>query len=145
MEYAVGVRSDVSIWPPGTTFAVPESYRGQGRPCEILKPVGAISPLSVKQFALGLGPHDWQIITWREGSNSELTSRFARARIMIAHRHHKQKQPRPEEWLLIEWPQDEETTCWTRSLAQWWLAIKWARGLLVFQKPRENLNANAER
>ncbi len=108
MEYALGVRSDVSIWPLGTTFSVPANYRGQGRPSENLKPVGAISPLSVKQFALGLEPHDWQTISWREGSNSELTSRFARARIRIAHQHHKQKQPRPEEWLLIEWPENED-------------------------------------
>jgi SRSO17 transposase len=120
MEYAVGIRSDVSIWPQGTTFAVPANYRGQGRPSEILKPVGAISPLSVKQFALGLKPHDWHTITWREGSNSELTSRFARARIMIAHRHHKQKQPRPEEWLLIEWPESEEAPIkyWLSSLPE---------------------------
>jgi len=108
MEYAVGVRSDVSIWPGGTIFAVPANYRGQGRPSKILKPVEDVCPLSVKQFALGLKPDDWQTITWREGSNGELTSRFARARIMIAHRHHKQKQPRPEEWLLIEWPQGED-------------------------------------
>ncbi len=120
MEYALGVRSDVSIWPPGTTFAVPANYRGQGRPSEILKPVGAISPFSVKQFALGLKPDDWHTITWREGSNTQLTSRFARARIMIAHRHHKQKQPRSEEWLLIEWPQGEDAPIkyWLSSLPE---------------------------
>ncbi|MCP4089739.1 MAG: IS701 family transposase [Gammaproteobacteria bacterium] len=120
MEYAVGVRSDVSIWLPGTTFAIPANYRGQGRPSEILKPVGGIYPVSVKQFALGLKPTDWQTITWREGSNNELTSRFARARIRIAHRHHKQKQPRPEEWLLIEWPEDEDAPIkyWLSSLPE---------------------------
>ncbi|MCP4073637.1 MAG: transposase, partial [Hyphomicrobiales bacterium] len=116
MEYALGVRSDVSIWPLGTTFSVPANYQGQGRPSENLKPVGAVSPLSVKQFTLGLEPHDSQTISWREGSNSALTSRFARARIRIA--HHKQKQPRPEEWLLIEWPEDEDATIkyWLSSL-----------------------------
>jgi len=122
MEYAVGVRSDVSIWPSGTTFTVPANYRGQGRPATILKPVKEarsgepatgnekedVCPLSVKQFAQGLGPQDWQTITWREGSNSELTSRFACSRIRIAHRHQKQKQPRPLEWLLIEWPEGED-------------------------------------
>lgn len=120
LEYAVGVRSDVSIWPGGTTFAVPANYRGQGRPSRILKPVEDVCPLSVKQFALGLEPHDWQIITWREGSNSELTSRFARARISIAHRHRKQKQLRPEEWLLIEWPEGEDAPIkyWLSSLPE---------------------------
>jgi len=120
MEYAVGVRSDVSIWPLGTTFGVPANYRGQGRPSSILRPVEDVCPISVKQFALGLEPHDWQTITWREGSNSALTSRFARARIMIAHQHLKQKQPRPEEWLLIEWPQDEDAPIkyWLSSLPE---------------------------
>jgi SRSO17 transposase len=120
LEYALGVRSDVTIWPPGATFAVPANYRGQGRPRKNFKPVGAISPMSVKQFALGLKPHDWQTITWREGSNSELTSRFARARIRIAHQHHKQKQPRPEEWLLIEWPESEDAPIkyWLSSLPE---------------------------
>jgi len=120
LEYAVGVRSDVSIWPSSTTFRVPANYRGQGRPATILKPVEDVCPLSVKQFALGLEPRDWQTITWREGSNSELTSRFARARIMIAHRHQKQKQPRPEEWLLIEWPEGEDAPIkyWLSSLPE---------------------------
>ena len=108
LEYAVGVRSDVSIWPSGTTFTVPANYRGQGRPTQILKPVEDVCPLSVKQFAQGLEPHDWHTVTWREGSNSELTSRFACSRVTIAHRHQKQKQPRPQEWLLIEWPEGEE-------------------------------------
>jgi len=134
LEYAVGVRSDVSIWPSGTSFAVPANYRGQGRPSKILKPVEeawsgepatgkkkkAVCPLSVKQFAQGLEPHDWHTITWREGSNTALTSRFARARIMIAHQHHKQKQPRPPEWLLIEWPEGEDapTKYWLSSLSE---------------------------
>lgn len=108
MEYAVGVRSDVSIWPSGTTFTIPANYRGQGRPSKILKPVEDVCPLSVKQFAQGLEPHDWYTVTWREGSNSELTSRFACSRVTIAHQHQKQKQPRPPEWLLIEWPEGED-------------------------------------
>ncbi len=118
LQYAVGVRSDISVWPSGTTFAVPANIRGQGRPRKNLKPVGDVCPLSVKQLALELEPHDWQTITWREGSNTALTSRFARARITIAHRHEKQKQPRSTEWLMIEWPEDEDapTKYWLSNL-----------------------------
>lgn len=61
-----------------------------------------------KDWAEDGEPHDWHTVTWREGSNSELTSRFACARVTIAHRHQKQKQPRPQEWLLIEWPEGDE-------------------------------------
>ena len=33
-----------------------------------------------------------------------MTSRFARARVRPAHRDTQRDEPRPEEWLLIEWP-----------------------------------------
>lgn len=42
-------------------------------------------------------------VTWREGTNAALSSRFARVRVRAAHADH----PRKEEWLLIEWPLGE--------------------------------------
>ncbi len=36
-----------------------------------------------------------------------LRSRFAAVRVRPAHREHKLRQPRCEEWLLIEWPRDQ--------------------------------------
>jgi len=37
-----------------------------------------------------------------------LTSRYARLRVRPAHRDEKLKETRPEEWLLIEWPEGED-------------------------------------
>jgi hypothetical protein len=37
-----------------------------------------------------------------------LTSRFARVRVRAAHRDYWRAESRPEEWLLIEWPEDEK-------------------------------------
>jgi len=39
---------------------------------------------------------------------------------MIAHKHHKQKQPRPPEWLLIEWPEGEDAPIkyWLSNLSE---------------------------
>jgi len=62
----------------------------------------------------------WETITWREGSADHLTSRFARLRVRAAHRDEKLKQSRPEEWLLIEWPEDEAqpTKYWLSTLPE---------------------------
>jgi len=64
-------------------------------------------PLSVKELALGLPESDWETITWREGACEPLSSRFARVRVRPAHRDYDLTAPRPEEWLLIEWPERE--------------------------------------
>src|SRR5881227_3622099 len=56
--------------------------------------------------ALG-GPAAWTEICWREGVADRLTLRFARVRVRAAHRDYWLGEPRPEEWLLIEWPEGE--------------------------------------
>ena len=54
-----------------------------------------------------LAPDHWQEITGREGSNTALTSRFARLRVRPARGDTKHSEPAAEEWLLIEWPECE--------------------------------------
>jgi len=60
----------------------------------------------------------WRKITWREGTAECLSSRFARVRIRPAHRDYYLAESRPEEWLLIEWPEGEEapTKYWFSTL-----------------------------
>src|SRR3712207_7318636 len=43
-------------------------------------------PVSVKQLAQALPASAWQTVTWREGTNAELGSRFATVRVRPAHR-----------------------------------------------------------
>jgi SRSO17 transposase len=67
---------------------------------------GALGPrLSAKQWALRLPKHAWRTITWREGTNKKLRSRFARVRVRTA--PIRGAAGRPEETLLIEWPKGE--------------------------------------
>jgi SRSO17 transposase len=73
-------------------------------------------PVTVKALALGLPEDAWQTITWREGTDEWLKSRFARVRVRPAHRDYRLDAPRPEEWLLIEWPEDEA------GPAKYWLS-----------------------
>ncbi len=60
----------------------------------------------------------WRKITWREGTAERLSLRFARVRIRAAHRDYWLAESRPEEWLLIEWPEGEEapTKYWFSTL-----------------------------
>ena len=47
-------------------------------------------------------------IKWREGTVEWLSSRFARVHVRSAHPNYNLTEARPEEWLLIEWPEGED-------------------------------------
>ena len=64
-------------------------------------------PVSAKTLALELAADARRQITWRDGSNTPLTSRFARLRVRPAHDDAKRNEPAVEEWPLIEWPDGE--------------------------------------
>jgi SRSO17 transposase len=57
----------------------------------------------VLDLAQSLPASSYRSITWREGTNAPLRSRFARVRVRAA----QGDRPRAEEWLLIEWPEHE--------------------------------------
>ena len=79
-----------------------------------------IEPISVKALALALPANAWRTIEWREGSAERLSSRFARVRVRVAHRDYNLTESRPEEWLLIEWPEEanEPTKYWLSTLPE---------------------------
>ena len=60
----------------------------------------------------------WHRVSWRDGSNAKLRSRFAAVRVRPAHRDYNRTDPRPEEWCLIEWPKGEAepTKYWLSTL-----------------------------
>jgi SRSO17 transposase len=74
--------------------------------------------LSAKELALGLPRHAWRKVTWREGTNERLSSRFARVRIRTS--PIRRAQERAEETLLIEWPEGEAepTKYWLSTLPE---------------------------
>jgi SRSO17 transposase len=74
--------------------------------------------MSVKELALSLPKHAWRTITWREGTADRLRSRFARVRVRTA--PIRRAAERPEETLLIEWPEGaaEPTKYWLSTLEQ---------------------------
>ena len=74
--------------------------------------------VSVEALARSLPKHAWRTITWREGSNAKLRSRFARVRVHAAPMRGEARFP--EETLLIEWPKDEAapTKFWLATVDQ---------------------------
>jgi SRSO17 transposase len=107
MLYAVGIRPATTVWGPGTAPLPPKPCSGRGlRPTRLRRKPGH-EPVGVKTLAITLPPEAYSTVTWREGSNIELTSRFAAVRVRPAHRDYLGTEARPEEWLLIEWPEGE--------------------------------------
>ena len=107
LAYVVGIQSSTSLWPPGVQPLPPKPWGGRGRPTSAVRRDAAHQPTSAKQLALELPKTAWRRLTWREGSNTKLPSRFAAVRVRPAHRDYLRSTPRPEEWCLIEWPADE--------------------------------------
>lgn len=104
MLYAVGIRPATTVWAPGTAPLPPKAWSGRGiRPTRLRREAGN-EPVSVKALALSLPPQAYRQVTWREGSNANLSSRFAAVRVRPAHRDYLGTEMRAEEWLLIEWP-----------------------------------------
>ena len=72
--------------------------------------------VSAKELALGLPKGAWRTVTWREGTNERLASRFARVRVRTS--PIRRANERAEETLLVEWPEGEEepTKYWLATL-----------------------------
>ena len=107
LAYVMGVQGSTSVWAPGTGPLPPKAWSGRGRPPSALRRDQDHQPRSVKALAESLETGAWTTVTWRDGSNTPLSSRFAALRIRPAHRDHQRATPRLVEWLLIEWPEDE--------------------------------------
>ena len=118
LPYVVGVQSSLTVWEPGKQ-PLPAKPRGRmGRPPQLLQRSANHQPVSVKQLAMSLPSGAFREVTWREGTERKLRSRFAAVRGRPAHRDYEKAEPRAEEWFLIEWPRNEAepTRYWISTL-----------------------------
>ena len=116
--YVGGIQSSAKLWPPGMAPLPPKAWSGRGRPPTCLRREPDHQPLTAKALAKSLPASAWQSVTWREGTQADLTARFAAMRVRPAHRDYWSSAPREEEWLLIEWPASEAkpTKYWLSNL-----------------------------
>ena len=82
------------------------------------KPTPDAKPLRADELAKSLPQRGWRTITWRDETNTPLTSRFQRVRIVVAGAGTGAGQP--TEWLLIEWPKGgaKPTKFWLSTLPE---------------------------
>ena len=120
LTYAVGVQSTLSAWPPDKEPLPPKPWSGRGRKPSHVRRDADHRPVSAKRLAMTRAPEAWRTVSWREGSNQTLSSRFTAMRIRPASRDWKRATPHPLEWLLIEWPKDEKqpTKYWLSTLPE---------------------------
>jgi SRSO17 transposase len=116
LTYVMGVQPTISVWRPGQDPLPPKPWRGRGRPPSLVQRNPDHAPISAKALALELLPEIWKTVCWREGTNVDLSSRFAALRLRPASRDYKLTEPRAEEWLLIEWPEGDDAPL------KYWLA-----------------------
>ena len=120
LRYAAGILPNTTVWPQGQGPLPPKPWTGRGRPASRMRRDAEHRPVQAKTLALSLPAAAWETVTWREGSADWLTSRYARMRVRAAHRDERLQEPRPEEWLLVEWPEDEAepTKYWLSTLPE---------------------------
>jgi SRSO17 transposase len=119
LQYVVGVQSSMTVWESGKQPLPAKPRRKMGRPSHLLQRTKDHHPVSVKQLAMNLPSTAFKQITWREGTDRKLRSRFAAVRVRPAHRDYQKAEPRAEEWLLIEWPREESAPIkyWMSTMA----------------------------
>jgi SRSO17 transposase len=105
LEYVVALQSSITIWKPGEQVRAPSA--APGRPPRSTPREPAPKPVSVKEYALSLPRSAWKKITWRQGSQAGLRSRFAAVRVRPNLKDPTSVLAPVEEWLLIEWPPEE--------------------------------------
>ena len=105
LPYMLGIRPATTVWAAGVEPLPPPAWSGRGAKPKRLRRGPGHEPINVKALAIVLFPDRYQRVTWREGTNAPLSSRFACVRVRPAHRSHLATAIRPEEWLLIEWPE----------------------------------------
>jgi len=118
LPYIVGVTSETSVWPPGEQPLPPKRAAGRGRPPTRMRRNARHHPVSAAALAATWSPSRWLTVTWREGTRGAMRSRFVACRVRPAHRDEQRTTPRPEEWLLVEWPRGEAapTKFWLSTL-----------------------------
>ena len=120
LSYVVGINPETTVWGPGTAALPPLPYGGRGRPPKLLRRAPAHAPVAVAALAVQLPASAWRTVGWRDGTRGMMRSRFAAVRVHPAHRDRERREPRPIEWLLIEWPSGETapTKFWLSTIPE---------------------------
>jgi SRSO17 transposase len=120
LSYALAIRGNTTVWPPGTEPLPPKPWTGRGRPPTRVRRDSHHKPIATRELAAALPQRAWKTVRWREGTKGTMSSRFAAVRVRPAHRDGLRTAPRAVEWLLIEWPaaETEPTKYWLSTVPE---------------------------
>lgn len=108
LKYCVGVQPATTVWTQERAPLPPKRKKSQrGRPATRLRRAAGHEPIAVKELAFELPRSAWRRVSWREGTNTRLASRFTALRVRAAHRDYNRSELREPQWLLIDWPEYE--------------------------------------
>jgi SRSO17 transposase len=107
LEHVAGIQPTLPVWPPGKEPLPPRPRNSMGHPPKLLQRAPNHQLILVKDLAAALYPKDWLTITWRDDTKTKLQSRFAAVRVRPANREYERSEPLPEQWMPIEWPEQE--------------------------------------
>ena len=110
--YVVGIVPTISMWAPGS------GPRRMDKPINNIVRCDEPELVSAKKVALGLPKQAWRMVTRREGSADQLSSRIARG--VSASDNKLIPEKLSPQWLLIEWPEGEvePTQYWLSTLPE---------------------------
>lgn len=118
LQFLVGVQASLSLWRPGEQPLAPKPRQMRGRPPKLLRRSAEHQPVWARELALAAGEEAFRQVSWREGVQGRLRSRFLALRVRPAHRDDWLERPHAEHWLLVEWPRGarEPTKYWLSNL-----------------------------
>jgi len=82
LRWAVGVESDLQVYPDDVMVRVPAALPSRGRPAT--HPAPSCPPVRARDWIDGLGARGFRSITWRRGVKGPLRAEFAVARVRVA-------------------------------------------------------------
>lgn len=107
IEYVFSINSDAVVYDADTVFEVPKRKRGSRGPApSALATEG--KPRKLTDLAASLSNQDFQTLAYKTRDGQEVCSRFAMLRVICAHPVERERQEPREEWLIIEWPDEEK-------------------------------------
>jgi SRSO17 transposase len=119
LEYVLSVGPDIVVFGPETTFTVPERTKPTGRPPSVARPDRKSE--SVRALAERLPAEAFKTVPCRTTPAGEIVhGRFAFVRVVAAHPVTRDHRPPRWEWLIIEWPEDQDapTDYWLSNLPE---------------------------
>jgi len=113
LHYVVEIHLSTPVWAPESPHLSNPSSPLRQAPGHMPLPL-----LPAWRFAERLPKRAWRKVSWRQEKRRKRRSRFAAVRVCPGAQDPFQARPEPEQWLLIEWPQEAPTPtqCWLSTL-----------------------------